>query len=45
MKLVKKIIRMFSKPLTTEQKYNLLKLKKLKEHARQRNIQLDQHHN
>jgi hypothetical protein len=45
MKLVKKIIRMFSKPLTTEQKYNLLKLKKLKEHARQRNTRLDQHHN
>jgi len=45
MKLVKRIIRMFSKPLTTEQKYNLLKLKKLQNHARERNSRLDNRNN
>lgn len=45
MKLIKKIIRMLSKPLTTEQQYNLLKLKKLKDYARERNSRLDNQHN
>lgn len=36
---------MLSKPLTTEQKYNLLKLKKLKDYARERNSRLDNRNN
>jgi hypothetical protein len=33
MGFIRRILRMFSKPLTTEEKYNILKLKKLKSWA------------